>query len=96
MSKMSRNARNDWLQDLNSMLVSGVCHLVGLIALGLLSIVSQDGWSGVRLLVNNGDGLESTELDESALDGSKATSIPPVSASLYSTLWKVLAPSIDR
>jgi hypothetical protein len=69
MSKMPLSDRTDWLQDLNSMLVSGVCHLVGLIALGLLSVVSQDGWSGVRLFVNHGDGLEATELDDPALDG---------------------------
>jgi hypothetical protein len=63
--------RSDWLQDLNAMLVSGICHLAVLIALGLLSVVSEEGWSGVKLLVSNGDGLESTTHDEAALNGTE-------------------------
>jgi hypothetical protein len=61
--------RTEWLKDLNSMLVSGVCHLVGMIVLGVLSVASQDGWNGVKLLVNQGDGLEPTALEDPGLDG---------------------------
>ncbi len=48
--------RPGWLQDANSMLVSAFCHLAAFIALGLLTVASSDGWRGVKLLVNLGDG----------------------------------------
>jgi len=50
------------------MLVSALCHLAVMIALGLLTVVSSDAWSGVKLLVNIGDGVESPALDETPLD----------------------------
>src|SRR5688572_3693832 len=56
------------LRDLNSMLVSVLCHLAAFIALGLFSVVSSDGWEGVKLLANMGDGLETPALDDSPLD----------------------------
>ena len=37
--------------------------------LGVLSVASQDGWNGVKLLVNQGDGLEPTALEDPGLDG---------------------------
>jgi hypothetical protein len=60
--------RPGWLQDLNSMLISAVCHLAGLIALGLLSMVSQQGWSGVRLSASVADGFDPAAIDDSSLD----------------------------
>lgn len=62
--------RAGWLSDLNSMLVSAFCHLVALIALGLLTIVSTDNWGGIKLFVNLEDGgppvpiLDGTSLDD--------------------------------
>ena len=38
------------------MLISAFCHLAAFIALGLLTVASSDGWRGVKLLVNLGDG----------------------------------------
>jgi hypothetical protein len=60
--------RPGWIRDLNAMLVSAFCHLAALISLGLLSVISQDGWRGVKLLVNVGDGLDSPSIDVSLLD----------------------------
>jgi hypothetical protein len=60
--------RPGWIRDLNAMLVSAFCHLAALIALGLLSVMSQDGWRGVKLLVNVGDGFDSPAIDDSQLD----------------------------
>ena len=50
------------------MLVSAFCHLVAMIALGLLSVVTSDGWHGVKLLVNIGDGVEAPTVDASLVD----------------------------
>ncbi len=60
--------RPGWIRDVNAMLVSAFCHLAALVALGLLSVISQDGWRGVKLLVNVGDGLDSPAVDDSMLD----------------------------
>jgi VWA domain-containing protein len=60
--------RPGWIRDLNAMLVSAFCHLAALIALGLLSVMSQDGWRGVKLLVNVGHGFDSPAIDDSQLD----------------------------
>jgi hypothetical protein len=60
--------RPDWIRDLNAMLLSAFCHLAALIALGLLSVMSQEGWRGVKLLVNAGDGFDSPSIDDSLLD----------------------------
>jgi hypothetical protein len=48
--------RASWLSDVNSMLVSAFCHLVALIALGLLTVVTTDQWGGIKLFVNLEDG----------------------------------------
>jgi hypothetical protein len=50
------------------MLVSAFCHLALMIALGLSAMASEDGWRGVKLLVNIGDGFESPALDEAPLE----------------------------
>lgn len=60
--------RAGWLQDANSMLVSAVCHMTALIALGLFTGVGQDGWRGVKLLVNVGDGADLAVIDDSLLE----------------------------
>lgn len=58
-----------WLQDVNSMLLSAFCHLVVFVALGLLTVASSDGWSGVKLLVNLGEGGPPTPIvDTTSLD----------------------------
>ncbi len=59
--------RPGWLQDCNSMLLSALCHLAVLIALGLVSAAGDDNWRGVKLLVNLGDG-DSPVLDDSPLE----------------------------
>jgi hypothetical protein len=59
--------RATWLQDANSLLVSAFCNLCLLIALGLLSVAGSDGWSGVKLLVNLGDGPDSPVVDDSPI-----------------------------
>jgi hypothetical protein len=66
--RISTAEQHGWLQDLNSMLVSALCHLVAMIALGLLSVVSSDGWQGVQLLADLGDGTDSQALDDTPLD----------------------------
>jgi hypothetical protein len=63
--------RPAWLQDFNSMLVSAVCHLTGLIALGLVSIVTQPDWSGIKLHVNTADGLDAALFEDAALDATE-------------------------
>ena len=50
------------------MLLSAFCHLTAFIVLGLLSVISHDGWRGVKLLVNVGDGFDSPSIDDSELD----------------------------
>jgi von Willebrand factor type A domain len=50
------------------MLLSAFCHLAVFIALGLMSVISDDGWRGVKLLVNVGDDFDSAALDDSQLD----------------------------
>jgi von Willebrand factor type A domain len=60
--------RPGWIRDLNAMLLSAFCHLAAFIALGLLSVISHDGWRGVKLLVNVGDGFDSPSIDDSQLD----------------------------
>ena len=51
------------------MLVSAFCHLTAFIALGLLTIASQDDWGGVKLSVHVGEG-DSPTLDDSLLEDS--------------------------
>jgi hypothetical protein len=65
---MQIRERPGWLQDLNSMLISAACHLAAMIALGLLSVVGQPKWSGVRLLTDTADDLASQAVDDSPLD----------------------------
>jgi hypothetical protein len=67
-NRISIRERRGWLQDLNSMLVSALCHLATFIALGLLSVVSSDGWQGVKLSAHLGNGLDAIAIDESTLD----------------------------
>jgi hypothetical protein len=50
------------------MLFSAFCHLVAMIALGLLSLVHEDAWHGVKLLASHGDELESPLLDETRVE----------------------------
>jgi hypothetical protein len=52
------------------MLLSAFCHLAVFIALGLMSVISHDGWRGVKLLANVGDGFESPAIDDSQLNDS--------------------------
>lgn len=60
--------RPGWIRDLNAMLLSAFCHLAAFIALGLLSVISQDGWRGVKLIVNVSDGFDSALIDDLQLD----------------------------
>ena len=62
------SGRPAWMRDVNAMLLSAFCHLAAFIALGLMSVISQDGWRGVKLLVNVGDGLDSPLIDDSPLN----------------------------
>jgi hypothetical protein len=64
----SSTDRAGWLQDVNSFLVSAFCHLAAFIALGLLSVAASDGWRGVKLLVNMGEGLDSLAVDDALLE----------------------------
>jgi hypothetical protein len=69
MEKMSSiSARPRWIRDVNAMLLSAFCHLVAFIALGLLSVISQDGWRGVKLMVNVGEGVDSPTIDDTSLE----------------------------
>jgi hypothetical protein len=80
--------RASWLQDINSMLVSAFCHLVALIALGLLTVVSSGEWGGVKLFANLEDGgpvapiLDGTSLEDAVtleVVDDPATALGPVS-----------------
>ena len=70
MARSEITNRPGRLQDVNSMLVSAFCHLAIFIALGLLSAAASDGWHGVKLLVNLGDGLDSPTIDDSPVEES--------------------------
>src|SRR3990172_2748920 len=68
MSRMTRiTERTGWIQDCNSMLVSALCNLTGLVVLGLLTAASDNDGRGVKLLVNVGEG-DSAVLDDSPLE----------------------------
>jgi hypothetical protein len=49
-------ARSGWLQDCNAMLISALCNLSALVALGLITTVVDDQWGGVKLAVDVGQG----------------------------------------
>jgi hypothetical protein len=68
LNRRSINERGGYLQDVQAMLTSALCHLAALIVLGLLSVVNQDGWHGVRLLADIADGYDTPTLDDSQLD----------------------------
>jgi hypothetical protein len=73
--------RSAWLQDANSILVSAMCHLVTLIALGLLTATSPEAWRGVKLWANIGDGLD-TPADDSELHDALELQVAAESAAL--------------
>jgi hypothetical protein len=80
ISRTPTAERPGWIQDLNSMLVSAVCHLVGLIAMGLLSVVHQQAWTGVRLSVDMADGFDAAAIDGASLDSLELKVSPEESA----------------
>jgi hypothetical protein len=59
--------RSAWLQDCNSMLISALCNLVVLVALGLLTGAVKDPWGGIKLMADAGAGDEAS-FDDSPLD----------------------------
>src|SRR3990172_5684680 len=50
--------RSEWLRDVNAILLSAVCHLVALVALGLLAMASDKSWSDVTLVAQITDGFD--------------------------------------
>jgi hypothetical protein len=58
--------RRGGLQDCNAMLISAFCNLAALVVLGLVTVAAEDGWRGVKLLVNVSEG-DSAEIDETPL-----------------------------
>lgn len=67
-SPQSAADRRHWLKDLNSFLLSAVCHLLVLIALGLLSVAASRSWQGIELRAQLSDGLDAPAGDELALE----------------------------
>jgi hypothetical protein len=61
--------RSAWLQDCNSMLISALCNLVVLVALGLMTGAMSNEWGGVKLLINASEG-ESALLDVAPIEES--------------------------
>jgi hypothetical protein len=59
--------RSRWLQDCNSMLISALCNLSVMVALGLMTGAASDQWGGVKLMVNAGEG-DSSSFDDSPLE----------------------------
>lgn len=53
-------------KDLNSVLLSAACHLLVLIALGLLSVAADRSWQGIELLAQLSDDLGAPPGDELA------------------------------
>jgi hypothetical protein len=69
MPKSTRiSHRPGWLQDVNSMLVSAMCHLAAMIALGLLSMASREKLGGIELLAHLSDRFQTPAVDETPLD----------------------------
>jgi hypothetical protein len=59
--------RSRWLQDCNSMLISALCNLSVMVALGLMTAAASDNWGGVKLFVTAGEG-DSTFIDDEPID----------------------------
>jgi hypothetical protein len=64
MNKMPPTiGRSALVQDCNSMLISALCNLTALVVLGLITTVGDDGWRGIKLMAEAGDGLSSLATD---------------------------------
>ena len=55
---------SEWLQDANSFLVSAICHLVALLIMGLITLAPRNGWEGISLVAQLGDGSDAIADDE--------------------------------
>jgi hypothetical protein len=55
------------MQDCNAMLISALCNLTLMVALGLISTVADSPWGGIKLAINAGAG-DSPSADDLQLD----------------------------
>jgi hypothetical protein len=65
---MASSERSDWLHDVNSVLVSAICHFSLLIAIGLTAAGGSRGPRGVELELSLGGGPNGAESTTPALD----------------------------
>ena len=57
-----------WLSDLNSWLISAVCHLVAMVALGLATVAATGGWPGLELVASVAEGFDAPAGELDALE----------------------------
>jgi hypothetical protein len=89
--------RSRWLQDCNSMLISALCNLLLMVALGLMSMAASDEWGGVKLFVNVGEG-DSTLIDDSPLEETvemKVSAEPAAALGPTSLFEDIAVPTAD-
>jgi hypothetical protein len=60
--------RSGWLSELNSWLISAVCHLGAMVALGLATVAATGGWPGIELVANVAAGLDAPAGEIDALE----------------------------
>lgn len=60
--------RSDWLSDLNSYLISAICHLAGMVALGLATVAATGGWPGIELVASVAEGYDTPAGEIDALE----------------------------
>lgn len=70
--------RAHWLQDINSFLLSAVCHLIALVVLGLLTLAPASNWQGISLVARLGDQQDAIADKEGAPAEESEAELTPV------------------
>jgi hypothetical protein len=89
--------RSRWLQDCNSMLISALCNLSVMVALGLITAAASEEWGGVKLFVSASEG-DSPLIDDLSLEETVKlqVSAEPAAALGPTSLFKDIAiPTAD-
>jgi hypothetical protein len=68
--------RSAWLQDCNSMLISALCNLSVLVALGLMTGAASNKWGGLKLIADAGDS-DAPLLDDAPLADTVKLDVSP-------------------
>jgi hypothetical protein len=89
--------RARWLKDCNSMLISALCNLSVMVALGLITAAASDEWGGVKLFVSASEG-DSTHIDDSPLEETvelKVSAEPAAALGPTSMFEDIAVPTAD-